>query len=64
MTIGATWCPDYKREAPLLQKLHEDHPEITIIMVDSKEEKSVVNEFVDAYGITYYVALDPGYHGS
>src|SRR5262245_20916160 len=26
LTIGAAWCPDCQREAPLLQQIHEDHP--------------------------------------
>jgi peroxiredoxin len=59
LTISASWCPDCKREAPLLQKLHEDRPDIPIIMIDSKEDVSAITEFVEEYGITYIVALDP-----
>ena len=59
LTIGATWCPDCKKEAALLQELHENHPEISIIMVDIKEGKSVVEEFVRANGLTYHITLDP-----
>src|SRR5688572_15693882 len=36
LSIGASWCPDCRIEAPLLQELHETHPELVILLVDSK----------------------------
>jgi len=38
LTLGATWCPDCWREAPLLQRLHERQSNLVILMIDSKED--------------------------
>jgi peroxiredoxin len=59
LSIGATWCPDCRKEAPLLQQLHETHPELTILMVDSKESVAVIQSFADEFGITHPILLDP-----
>jgi len=58
LTIGASWCPDCRVEAPLLQQLHQSHPELVILLIDSKESPNVVQGFVDEFGITHPVLLD------
>jgi peroxiredoxin len=58
LTIGASWCPDCRNEAPLMQDLHVRHPELVILLVDSKEDRGVVQGFVDEFGITHLVLLD------
>ena len=58
LSIGATWCPDCRKEAPLLQELHETHPELVILMVDSKEGPDVVRQFADEFGITHPILVD------
>ena len=58
LTIGASWCPDCMHESPLLQRLHESHPELIILDVDEKEPGAVVQKYVQAYGLTYPVLLD------
>ena len=58
LTIGAAWCTDCQREAPLLQELHAKHPELSIMMVDVKEDQAIVNRFADQYGLTFTIALD------
>jgi peroxiredoxin len=58
MSLSATWCPDCRLEAPLLQKLHEAHPDLVVLMIDSKEGPDVVRDFADDFGITYPILLD------
>lgn len=58
LTIGASWCPDCRVEAPLLEELHKKHPELVILLVDSKETPDIVQKFVDEFGITHPVLLD------
>jgi peroxiredoxin len=58
LTFGATWCPDCRAETPLLVELHQDHPELVLLSVDSKEASDVVQGYVDEVGITYPVLLD------
>jgi len=58
LTLGASWCPDCMHEAPLLQKLHESHPQLVILDVDVKEPQSVVRNYVTDYGLSYPVLLD------
>lgn len=58
LTVSSTWCPACRAEAPVLQKLHETHPELVILMVDSKEPPDVVQQFADEFGITHPILLD------
>ena len=58
LSLGATWCPDCRAEAPVLQELHQTHPELVILMVDSKESPLVVQQFADEFGITHPILLD------
>jgi len=58
LTIGAAWCPDCRVEAPILEELYKQHPELNIVLVDSKETPDVVQKFVDEFGITHPVVLD------
>ena len=59
LSFGASWCPDCRREAPLLQQLHVSHPELVILMVDSSETTGTVQSYVDEVGFTFPVLLDP-----
>ena len=58
LTFGTTWCPDCRLEVPLVQELHESHPELIILLVDSNESQGIVQDFVGEFGITYPVLLD------
>jgi len=58
LSIGASWCPDCRVEAPILQELHERHPELVVLMVDSKEGLETVRDFSDEFGFTFPVLLD------
>lgn len=58
LSIGASWCPDCRVEAPLLEEVHQAHPELVVLLVDSKEPPEVVQNFVDEFGITHPVLLD------
>lgn len=58
LSIGATWCPDCRMEAPLLQELHKAHPELVILKVDSKENTGTIQHFADEFGITHLILLD------
>ena len=58
VSLGASWCPDCRLEAPILQGLHESHPELVILLVDSKESVETVQGFADEFGFTFPVLLD------
>ena len=58
LSIGASWCPDCRVEAPLLQELHETHPQLVILLVDARESTDVVQGFADEFGITHPILLD------
>jgi len=58
LSIGATWCPDCRLEAPLLQQLHETNPELIILLIDSKESADIVQQFANEFGITHPILLD------
>jgi peroxiredoxin len=58
VSIGATWCPDCRREAPILQNLHETYPDLVVLSVDSREDAETVQAFADEFGLTFPIALD------
>lgn len=58
LTFGASWCPDCRIEAPLLQELHEKNPTLLILLVDSKENPDTVQSFANEFSITHPVLLD------
>jgi peroxiredoxin len=59
LTFGATWCPDCRVEGPLLQELHIKHPELMIVLVDSKESGEIVQNYAGEFKITHPILLDP-----
>ena len=59
LTFGATWCPDCRKEVPLLNDLHETHPQLVILLVDSKESAELVRNYSDEMKITHPILLDP-----
>lgn len=58
LTFSATWCPDCVREIPLLQSIHQRHPGLTVLLIDSREDAGTVQAFVDRHGLTFPIALD------
>ena len=58
LTFSASWCPDCRLEAPLLQDLHESRPELVVLLVDLKETPDVARGFADEFGFTFPVLLD------
>lgn len=59
LTFAASWCPDCRAEAPVQQALHEQHPDLVVLLVDSNEQDAVVRDFAAEFGMTYPVLLDP-----
>jgi peroxiredoxin len=58
ISIGASWCPDCRVEAPLLQEAHERHPGLVVLLIDTKESRAVAQGFADEFGLTHPVLLD------
>jgi peroxiredoxin len=58
LSFGATWCPDCRLGAPLVEKAHKAHPELVVLWIDIKEDEDVVQKFADEIGITHFILLD------
>jgi cytochrome c biogenesis protein CcmG, thiol:disulfide interchange protein DsbE len=58
MSFGTTWCVYCRREARLLQDLHEQYPDLAVIFIDIEEDAKTVQQFADEFGLTFPVALD------
>lgn len=60
INFWATWCPPCRTEMPMMQRLHERYGDrVLIVGVDFGEERGAVEDFVDRYGLTYPILLDP-----
>lgn len=66
VNLWATWCPPCQAEMPVLEdyfRLHESAG-FTVIAVEDGDPKSQVVSFVDKYGLTFPVWLDPTYQAT
>lgn len=60
VNFWATWCPPCKEEMPALPQLREEMGDwVQILALDRAEPTDTVRRFVQTYGITFTVLLDP-----
>lgn len=63
INFWATWCYPCRAEMPSMHALYQDYRdkgfEILAISIDA-QGKDVVAPFVEAYGLTFPILLDPG----
>ncbi len=57
----ATWCPPCKAEMPTLAKYYKAHSNEGFILfgIEAGDSKKDVTSFVEKYGITFPVLIDP-----
>ena len=56
----ATWCPPCRIEMPMMQRLYERYSDrLLIIGINFGEDEVTVADFVERYGISYPILLDP-----
>lgn len=63
VNIWATWCPPCREEMPGLQALHEEYAEeglrVLGVSIDSRNAERDVATFIDNFGLTFPILLDP-----
>ncbi len=66
VNLWATWCPPCKAEMPILQAFYAKHQGegFTVIAIDDGESAADVDVFVQTYGLTFSVWLDPTYQAT
>ena len=63
VNLWATWCPPCKEEMPALESFYRKYKQdgFVIVAVNDGDPTSDVLQFVDEYGLTFPVWLDPKY---
>lgn len=66
VNLWATWCPPCKAEMPVLKAYYEAHRSdgFVIIAINDGDPRASVEDFVDAYDLTFPVWLDPTYEAT
>lgn len=60
LNFWATWCGPCRAEMPALQAAHERYgDDLLIIGVDEGEAEETVAKFLEEFGITFPILLDP-----
>jgi cytochrome c biogenesis protein CcmG, thiol:disulfide interchange protein DsbE len=63
VNLWATWCPPCKEEMPALESYYRRHVDegFVIIAINDGDPAPDVIQFVEEYGLTFPVWLDPAY---
>ncbi|GAB4503505.1 MAG: hypothetical protein Fur0043_04970 [Anaerolineales bacterium] len=66
VNLWATWCPPCKAEMPTLNRYYQDHAAegFVILAVNDGDPAEAVRSFVQTYGLSFPVLLDPTYIAS
>ncbi|TQR73076.1 TlpA disulfide reductase family protein [Acinetobacter sp. RF14B] len=60
INMWASWCPPCHREMPVLQRAHDQYPDIYFIMLNQGEDGVTVRDYLKRYQLDFkHVLLDP-----
>lgn len=63
LNVWATWCAPCRQEIPELQEIHQTYApqglRVIGVTVDSRSATADVRQFIEQFGMTYDVWLDP-----
>lgn len=60
VNFWATWCIPCRKEMPYLQEVFEAHEDqITVLAINMNEDAERVRPFIEEFGYTYPILLDP-----
>jgi cytochrome c biogenesis protein CcmG/thiol:disulfide interchange protein DsbE len=67
LNLWATWCAPCRQETPFLEELFKARKEhglnVVGVSMDTGDARDQVAEFVEEYGVTYSILLDPQMRG-
>lgn len=59
LDFWATWCGPCKEELPIIEKLHQEFKDEGLVVLGiNREEKAVVEGFVESENLTFPILLD------
>lgn len=60
VNFWATWCEPCKQEMPEIEKAHRTLDDVVFLGVNIDEPKETVAAFIEQYGYSFTILLDPG----
>jgi peroxiredoxin len=60
ISFGAGWCPDCRKQAPMLNEVHARHPELVILEISQDKTEAEVRQFIADFEMEFPVLVDPG----
>jgi cytochrome c biogenesis protein CcmG, thiol:disulfide interchange protein DsbE len=55
----ATWCGPCKREQPMLAQAARDHPDVSFVGVDYRDQDDAARRWISRYDVPYPSVTDP-----
>ena len=56
----ASWCIPCRRELPVVQAIHAERDDVTVVGVNHQDHRDDAREFMARYGASFPAAHDPG----
>jgi peroxiredoxin len=60
ISFGASWCPDCRQQAPMLNAVHAKYPNLIILEINRNESEAEIRQFIADFQMGYPTLTDPG----
>ncbi len=60
VNFWASWCKPCEDESPAIEAFSKEHPDLVVLGINSEDNSTDANEFIDRYDLTWDMVKDTG----